>query len=39
MDNGKMASTEARQIRVTLDDFPEGQVATVAICNQAGSTR
>jgi enoyl-CoA hydratase len=33
MDNNKMASTEARQVRVTLGDFPEGQVATVTICN------
>ena len=33
MDNGRMASTGARQVRVTLGDFPEGQVATVTICN------
>lgn len=28
-----MASTESRQVRVTLDDYAEGQVATVTICN------
>jgi enoyl-CoA hydratase/carnithine racemase len=33
MNNDKVASTEARQVRVTLSDFPEGQVATVTICN------
>ena len=33
MDNDEMTSQAERQVRVTLDDFPEGQVATVTICN------